>query len=90
VRRDGRPVRPPDIEIGAAARADRIRFGRRPETDVRFRGRYEGALSASEREGLPEEVEPGEEYRDVSVRWVAAAWAAAPLGLDDEEAQGER
>lgn len=66
--------RPADIEIGAAARARRLRFRRKPETRVEFRG-GPGVESDShtERENLPEEVEPGKLYRDVRVRWVAGA-----------------
>src|SRR6187200_1759502 len=52
--------RPPDIEIGATVRADRMRFDRRPETDIEFVGRsVEEDESGSERINLPDEVEPG-------------------------------
>jgi hypothetical protein len=70
--RRGRP--PAEIEIGAAARADRLRFRRKPRTRVEFDG--EPAVesdSHTERRNLPEEVEPGKTYRDVSVRWTAGA-----------------
>jgi hypothetical protein len=68
-------TRPPDIEIGATVRADRMRFDHRPETDVEFVGRSVAEdESGSERVNLPEEVEPGETYRDVTVGWRAAAW----------------
>jgi hypothetical protein len=53
----------PDIELGAVVRAKRLRFNSVPETQG----------SASEREGLPDRVEPGVTYRDVRVRWRAAA-----------------
>jgi hypothetical protein len=71
---------PADIEIGAAAKARRVRFRRKPETKVEFGGRPEvESDSHTERENLPDEVEPGEVYRDVRVRWTAGA------RIDDEE-----
>jgi hypothetical protein len=70
----------PDIEIGASARAKRLRFRDKPRTEVELHGEIaepeRGAdidmTSAGERENLPDEVEPGVTYRDVSVRWRAA------------------
>jgi hypothetical protein len=70
----------PDIEVGAAVKAKKLRFKRVPETDVRW---TEGARSTSERRNLPEEVEPGVTYRDVEVRWHAQARVAA-READDE------
>ena len=77
----------PDVEIGAAASAKRLRFKRKPQVEVKTSAsseldpriaremeRVEGeGDSHTERENLPEEVEPGVTYRDVSVRWLAAA-----------------
>lgn len=71
----------PDVEIGASVKAKRLRFRERPETDVELRGevaepgRHEEleTTSGSERHNLPNEVEPGVTYEDVSVRWRAAA-----------------
>jgi hypothetical protein len=60
----------PDIEIGAVVKAKRLRFHKKPETEVRVEG--DGG-SGSERENLPDTVEPGVTYRDVEVRWRAAA-----------------
>jgi hypothetical protein len=65
----------PDIEIGAFVKAKRLRFHKKPEADVRVEGQ---GGSGSERENLPETVEPGVTYRDVRVAWRAAA------RLDDE------
>ncbi len=64
----------PDIEIGASVRAKKLRFRSKPKTEVEFRGepRIESG-SGSKRENLPDEVEPGVTYRDVHVRWGAAA-----------------
>ena len=75
------------VEIGAAAHAKSLRFKRKPRVEVnthadseidpelaRAMARIEGeAGSHTERENLPEEVEPGVTYRDVRVRWRAAA-----------------
>jgi hypothetical protein len=77
----------PDVEIGAAVRAKRLRFKRKPRVEVNTRAtvdvdpelaremeNVEGrGHSNTERENLPDEVEPGVEYRDVRVRWRAAA-----------------
>ena len=79
----------PDVEIGASVRAKRMRFKHRPNTHVEVHGeahtdeRLARAMddervevetaSGSERENLPDEVEPGTTYRDVRVQWRAAA-----------------
>ena len=93
-RRGRREQRPPDIEIGAHATAKRLRFRRKPETDVEFEGetrvRSDDRIeevelesdSQSERRNLPEEVEPGVTYRDVEVGWAAGARARMPKRRD--------
>jgi hypothetical protein len=68
--------REPDIEIGASVKAKKLRFKSTPETDVRVHGHDD--LSGSERENLPDQVEPGVTYRDVRVAWRAAARLNAP------------
>jgi hypothetical protein len=73
----------PDIEIGAAVRAKRLRFHKKPETEVRFQGQPDiDSVSGSERENLPEKVEPGVTYRDIRVRWRAAAKLDSKQGDD--------
>lgn len=72
---DSDPTEIPDIEIGAAVKAKRLRFDSAPETDVELHG-DEPSYSETERENLPDEVRPGDEYRDVEVRWIAAARAS--------------
>jgi hypothetical protein len=66
--------REPDVEIAASVRADEVRFECKPEVRV---GAYANAPataeSVSERENLPDEVQPGVTYRNVSVRWRLAA-----------------
>ena len=64
----------PDVEMGARVKAKRLRFKRVPETEVQFAGEPDHeSESGSERKNLPEQVEPGVTYRDVEVRWRAAA-----------------
>ena len=96
-----RPERPPDIEIGAAARAKRLRFRSKPKTrtelEAETRVRSDRAVEAiegethshSERRNLPEEVEPGVTYRNVEVGWVAEARAKMPDREEDEGAEEE-
>jgi len=81
--RKGNPDRleDPDVEIGAAVKAKRLRFKGKPETEVDVHGEVRErdrpipveTASGSERHNLPEEVEPGVTYRDVRVSWHAAA-----------------
>jgi hypothetical protein len=65
-----RPKRPrrPDVEFTASVNADELRFREVPDTDVQFFGEpgHESA-SGSDRENLPEKVDPDVTYRDVRV-----------------------
>jgi hypothetical protein len=103
--RDRDPVGEPDVEIGAAASAKRLRFKRKPRVEVnthayrevhpelaREMESIEGeGHSNTERENLPEEVEPGVTYRDVRVRWRAAARLEDPeTQAGHERRQGHR
>ncbi|HZB04948.1 MAG TPA: hypothetical protein VE449_00040 [Thermoleophilaceae bacterium] len=95
------PRREPDIEVGAAFRARRLRFRRQPEAAVEFEGhprirtdeRIEDVElktdSHTERRNLPDEVEPGVTYRDVEVGWIAGARARMPEDEDDAEEDRE-
>lgn len=95
--RKRRQDRPPDIEVGAKVKARKLRFRRKPETNVEFEGgtrvrsdeRIEDVEletdSRSERRNLPDEVEPGVTYRDVEVGWVAEARARIRDEEEDEE-----
>ena len=59
----------PDIEFSANVKARELRFEEVPETEVRFWGQPErNSVSVNERKNLPEEVQQGVTYRDVSVR----------------------
>ncbi|HYH62399.1 MAG TPA: hypothetical protein VD766_11085 [Solirubrobacterales bacterium] len=63
-----------DVEIGATVRAKKLKFNQKPKTEVRFEAGPDGESdSASERENLPSEVEPGVTYRDVRVAWRGGA-----------------
>jgi hypothetical protein len=71
--------REPDVEMSFSVRAEELRFECKPEVDVvAFADSPATAESRSERENLPDEVEPGVTYRDVAVRWRAAAWLGEP------------
>jgi hypothetical protein len=96
-RRDRASERPPDIEIGASAKARKLRFRQKPKTRVEFQGstrvrtdeRVEEieleTEERSERHNLPDEVEPGVTYRDVEVGWAAQARARMPDRDEDED-----
>lgn len=81
-----------DVEIGASVKVKRLRFREKPKTQVELRGELhepeaDGELetaSGSERKNLPDEVEPGVTYRDVQVRWRAAA-RLKKKGIEDEK-----
>lgn len=78
-RKEPSEERPSDLEIGATVRAKQLHFGRRPRTGVRFRGAWLAeSHTGSERENLPEDVEPDVTYRDVRIAWRAAAWVEEP------------
>lgn len=73
----------PDVDVSASVRARELRFGIVPETKVWFEG--EPAVRSSsrtERENLPDEVEPGVTYRDIGVRWRARARIVHPTDPD--------
>jgi hypothetical protein len=66
--------REPDVEIAAAVRADEVRFECKPRVRVAaYADSPARAESVSERENLPDELEPGVTYRDFAVRWRLAA-----------------
>jgi hypothetical protein len=66
--------RPPDVEIAVRVRAAKLRFECRPRVEISGHANKAAALiHESERDKLPDEVEPGETYRDVEVRWRLAA-----------------
>lgn len=79
----------PDVEIGARVHARELRFSSKPQTHVELHGEVTErgrerqdveTASGSERQNLPEDVEPGVTYRDVDVRWRATARLRDPSG----------
>jgi hypothetical protein len=100
-RRQRASDRPPDVEIGASAKARKLRFRTKPKTNVEFEGgtrarTHEGIEELeletderSERRNLPDEVEPGVTYRDVEVGWEAEARVRMPERLEGEEEEDE-
>ena len=71
--------REPDVEISASVRAQELRFECKPEVRV---GAYADAPaqaeSTSERENLPDDLEPGVTYKNFAVRWRLAARLEEP------------
>lgn len=80
-----RPPRDPDVEVGASAKARRLRFRRKPNVKVTTSARVEidptlqeelaiqgEGGSRAERHNLPDQVEPNVTYRDVEAGWQAA------------------
>jgi hypothetical protein len=66
--------REPDVEISAAVRAKELTFEVKPDVEVHaYADSPASAESVSEREHLPDELEPGVTYRDFAVRWRLAA-----------------
>ena len=69
----------PDVEITATVRAQELRFECAPRVSVRVHANSPASAgSVSERENLPDEVEPGIVYRDVEVAWRVWARLADP------------
>jgi hypothetical protein len=80
--------RQPDVELKISLRAQEVQFECKPEVVVEaYADSPASAESQSERENLPDELEPGITYRDVAVRWRAAARFEEP---DWEEAVSAR
>jgi hypothetical protein len=78
------PDEVPDVEIHTGVRARELRFGKVPETRVWFEGEpAERHSLETERENLPDQVEPDVTYRDARVRWSARARIVHPA--DGEE-----
>jgi hypothetical protein len=72
--RAGVTDREPDVEMSAAVRAKELRFECKPEVEIGAHADSPAsAESVSERENLPEELEPGVTYRDIAVRWRLSA-----------------
>jgi hypothetical protein len=73
----------PDLEMAASVRAKEVRFECVPQVRVvAYADVPTSAEQASERENLPDKLEPGVTYRDFAVRWRVAARLDDP-DLDD-------
>lgn len=71
--------REPDVEMKFSVRAKELRFECKPDVDVvGFADSPAIVESESERENLPGDLEAGVTYRDVAVRWRAAAYLGEP------------
>jgi hypothetical protein len=71
--------REPDLEIAAAVRADEVRFECKPEVRVAAYADVPAtAALISERDNLPDELEPGVAYRNFAVRWRLSARLTGP------------
>ena len=69
----------PDIELTADVKTRELRFEEAPKMEVRFPGHPEReSVSGTERENLPDEVEPGVTYRNPKVRLRIATALADP------------
>jgi hypothetical protein len=74
----------PDVEIAASARAKELRFECKPTVHIAaYANRPASAGSVSERENLPDEVEPGVTYEDIEVRWRLWARLEDPEGPEE-------
>ena len=82
---------PADVDVSASVRMRSLRFGTVPTTRVWFEGLPDEVHSLrSERENLPDEVEAGVTYEDVTVRWKARARVVADAYLDLADRADER
>ena len=72
-----------DIDVSTSVRMRTLRLDAVPSTRVWFEGFPDEAHSLrTERENLPDEVEAGVTYEDVTVRWRARARVVAKAYLD--------
>jgi hypothetical protein len=79
------PDEVPDVDVFTSVRAKQLRFGTVPRTRVWFEGDpEERSSSETERENLPEGVEPGVTYRDIAIRWRARSRVVHPADSDPE------
>jgi hypothetical protein len=84
-------MREPDVEISAAARAQEVRFECKPE--VRIAAYSDSPATAaldSNRENLPDKLEPGVTYRNFAVRWRLSARLNDPGSDHDAHRQPAR
>ena len=79
----------PDLEIAVSVRADEVRLERKPEIRIgAFSNVPATAESVSERENVPDELEPGTTYGKAAVRWHLAA-RLTPTDQSRRETHGD-
>jgi hypothetical protein len=75
-----------DIDVSTSVRMRSLRFKTVPSTRVWFEGFPDEVHSLrTDRKNLPDEVQPGITYENVTVRWRARARTVAQAYLDIEE-----
>jgi hypothetical protein len=66
--------REPDVEMAARVRAAELRFECKPHAELGAHPNGPATVEhTSERDNVPDEVEPRKTYRNVEVRWRLAA-----------------
>jgi pyruvate/2-oxoglutarate dehydrogenase complex dihydrolipoamide acyltransferase (E2) component len=69
----------PDIDFSASVKARELRFEEEPQTEVRFWGSPKrNSVSVNERKNLPEQVQQGVTYHNVSVQSRIASELVSP------------
>ena len=64
----------PDVDVTTRVRAEELRFRIVPKVKLRFTGEPGvRSRSSTERDNLPDQVEPEVTYRGIEVRWRAGA-----------------
>lgn len=80
-----RPARA-DLEVGAFVSSSEMRFDVVPDTEVVFWGKSpRRSVSGTERENLPDRVEPGVTYRNTTVRMRIASRVVEVEGPGTEQ-----
>ena len=76
----------PDVDVTTRVRAEELRFKVVPEVKLRFTGEPGvRSRSSTERDNLPDQVEPEVTYRGIEVRWRAGAKIFHPTDPPPDE-----
>jgi hypothetical protein len=76
----------PDIDIFTSIKAKEMKFGRVPQTKHWFEGDPgHDSRSRVVKENLPDEIEPGVTYRNVTVEWSAVSRLVHPADTANED-----
>jgi hypothetical protein len=80
----------PAVEIAARVRAKELRFDCKPRARVVAHSNSPAHVQLqSERDNLPDAVEPGVTYRDVAVRWRAGVTPASDPRTSESASRAE-